>query len=86
MIQNLVSQVFPAHITARKRSLRQGNVFTPVCHSVHGGRTCVAKGACVSEEGGVHGKGACMERGGGLCAGKTATESGGTHPTGMHSY
>ena len=24
-------------ITARKRSLRQGNVFTPVCHSVHRG-------------------------------------------------
>ena len=24
-------------ITARKRSLGQGNVFTPVCNSVHGG-------------------------------------------------
>ena len=24
-------------ITARKRSLVQGNVLTPVCHSVHGG-------------------------------------------------
>ena len=24
-------------ITARKRSLVQGNIFTPVCHSVHGG-------------------------------------------------
>ena len=24
-------------ITARKRSLGQGNVFTPVCDSVHGG-------------------------------------------------
>ena len=24
--------------TTRKRSLGQGNVFTPVCHSVHGGR------------------------------------------------
>ena len=23
--------------TARKRSLGQGNIFTPVCHSVHGG-------------------------------------------------
>ena len=23
--------------TARKRSLRQGNIFAPVCHSVHGG-------------------------------------------------
>ena len=26
-------------ITARKRSLGQGNVFTRVCHSVHGGST-----------------------------------------------
>ena len=26
----------PIVITARKRSLGQGNVFTPVCHSVHG--------------------------------------------------
>ena len=24
-------------ITARKRSLGQGNIFTPVCHSVHTG-------------------------------------------------
>ena len=24
-------------LTVHKRSLRQGNVFTPVCHSVHGG-------------------------------------------------
>ena len=24
-------------ITARKRSLGQGNIFTPVCHSVHSG-------------------------------------------------
>ena len=26
-----------AIFTARKRSLGQGNVFTPVCHSAHGG-------------------------------------------------
>ena len=25
-------------ITARKRSLGQGNIFAPVCHSVHGRR------------------------------------------------
>ena len=25
------------HFTARKRSLGQGNVFKPVCHSLHGG-------------------------------------------------
>ena len=34
MFQN-ISRIF----TARKRSLRQGNVFTPVCHSVH--RECL---------------------------------------------
>ena len=35
-------------ITARKRSLGQGNIFTPVCHSVHGGGgtipACIAGG------------------------------------------
>ena len=28
--------------TARKRSLGQGNIFTPVCHSVHGGGVCLS--------------------------------------------
>ena len=31
-------------ITARKRSLGQGNIFTPVCYSVHGGGCMVALG------------------------------------------
>ena len=31
-------------VTARKRSLGQGNVFTPVCHSVHGGGVCIQRG------------------------------------------
>ena len=35
--------------TARKRSLGQGNIFTPVCHSVHRGACVVAWG-----EGGMH--------------------------------
>ena len=46
-------------ITARKRSLGQGNIFTPVCHSVHRGgmRGCswggmVARGACMVALGG----------------------------------
>ena len=58
-------------ITARKRSLGQGNVFTPVCQSFcsqgGGGRAwqgvgmhgrewaCMAGGACMT--GGVHGRG-----------------------------
>ena len=40
--------------------------------------------------GGMHGRGTCMAGGhawqGDMCAGQTATEAGGTHPTGMHSY
>ena len=30
-----------AIITARKRSLGQGNISTPVCHSVHRGGVCL---------------------------------------------
>ena len=63
-------------ITARKRSLGQGNIFTPVCHSVHRwgmhgcqggvhgcweGACVVAAGRCVVAAGGVHGcLGACV--------------------------
>ena len=61
-------------ITARKRSLGQGNIFTPVCHSVHGGggrawlpggwRAWLPGGAWLL--GGMHGwqGGACMVKGG----------------------
>ena len=40
---SVVTHVIVTHtlITARKRSLGQGNIFTPVCHSVHGGGACV---------------------------------------------
>ena len=51
-------------ITARKRSLGQGNIFTPVCHSVHRGGTCVVA------PGGMHGcsRGwACVAAPGGVC-------------------
>ena len=34
--QTCTSAVADHIFTARKRSLGQGNVFTPVCHSVHG--------------------------------------------------
>ena len=33
-------------VTARKRSLGQGNIFTPVCHSVHRGRRCYPSMHC----------------------------------------
>ena len=45
--------------TARKRSLGQGNIFTPVCHSVQGG-ACVAGGGHVCMPGGHAWQGACM--------------------------
>ena len=57
-------------ITARKRSLGQGNIFTSVCHSVHGrgmhARGDVHVGVCVHAwgtcvVGGVHARGcACL--------------------------
>ena len=34
--------------TDRKRSLGQGNVFTPVCHSVHGGGGSLHPGGSAS--------------------------------------
>ena len=40
----------PLLFTARKRSLGQGNIFTPVCHSVHRGG-----GMCGCSRGGMHG-------------------------------
>ena len=64
-------------VTARKRSLGQGNIFTPVCHSVHRGgvhgcswgdmRGC-SGGACVVAQGGVNGcsRGACVVAPGGM--------------------
>ena len=83
-------------ITARKRSLGQGNIFTPVCHSVHRGGhawllpgggagegACMVApgGACVVARGGVHG----CSGGGGVCM----VAPGGVHGFiwgGMHGF
>ena len=65
-------------ITARKRSLGQGNIFTPVCHSVHRGDAWFRGGAW--SWGGLVPGGCLVETPPG-----TATAAGGTHPTGMHS-
>ena len=55
---------FGGHLfTTRKRSLGQGNIFTPVCHSVHRGACMVAPGGvCMVAPGGMHGcsGGACV--------------------------
>ena len=65
--------------TARKRSLGQGNIFTPVCHSVHrgggmhgclGGACVVARGgACVVAPGGVGGHAWLLQGGMHGCSG-----------------
>ena len=68
---NTSSPIHKAVITARKRSLGQGNIFTPVCHSVQwghawllwggmhgcsgGGHVWLLRGACMVAQGGMHG-------------------------------
>ena len=37
ILKRELSSVYREIITTRKRSLRKGNVFTHVCHSVHRG-------------------------------------------------
>ena len=69
-----------AFFAARKRNLGQGNVFTPVCHSVH-------RGVCIR---GVHGGGGLHPGGLGRPPAPSETTGyghrlGGTHPTGMRS-
>ena len=64
--------------------LREGNVFTPVCQSVHRGAcmqgACVV-GACMA--GDMHGR--CMAGGAWGHAWWGNAWQGGMHPTGMHS-
>ena len=57
-----------AVITARKRSLGQGNIFNPVCHSVHGGVPGPV-GVCLIWGGGACSRGVCSGGGGGACSG-----------------
>ena len=45
-------------ITARKRSLGQGNIFTPVCHSVH--RGVPGPEGCVPDLGGACSRGSAL--------------------------
>ena len=74
-------------ITARKRSLGQGNIFTPVCHSVHGGGGGGVRGwkACVAG-GGMCGQGGRHAWLGGVC-GRGHAWPGGAWPGGnMHGW
>ena len=63
MLQNIGLLLLFVFFTARKRSLGQGNIFTPVCHSVHGGGMHGERGACMVK-GGMHGWGGMCGRGG----------------------
>ena len=67
--------------TARKRSLGQGNIFAPVCHSVHRGECLVLGGVCSQRgsapRGGVPGpEGEVPGPGGGLFLGGGAWSQG----------
>ena len=46
LLSNLSNSIFTAH----KRSLGQGNVFRPVCHSVHRGGFCIGEGGLPTGE------------------------------------
>ena len=61
-----INHKLPLLITARKRSLGQGNVFTPVCHSVHGGGG--RRGLCPNMHHRSHdsGGGVCVQEQGSL--------------------
>ena len=65
-------------VTARKRRLGQGNVFTPVCHSVHRGGVgfpaCITghmtRGFCIGGGREVCIQGVCLHLGRGVCIGE----------------
>ena len=85
-----VASNFCIIFTARKRSLGQGNIFTPVCHSVHRGACVVARGVCGCR-GGMCGGGACMVAGGwlwgaGMVAGGRVWLQGGVHGCGGSAW
>ena len=65
----------PFVITVRKRNLEQGNAFTPVSHSIHGGH--VWRGVC----GGGTSVAWCCVCVAGVGAIETATEAGAMHLT-----
>ena len=54
-VVNWSSNEFPFLITARKRNFGQGNIFTPVCHSVHRGGVRGCRGGVHGCRGGMHG-------------------------------
>ena len=64
-------------ITARKRSFGQGNIFAPVCYSVHGGSA--------SLHAGIHPRDQRQHPPTGVHAGRYGQQVGGMHPTGMQS-
>ena len=80
--------------TTCKRSLGQGNIFTPVCHSVHRGGICLS--ACWDTTPRNHAPPGAMQHPlqtmhhqhptpGAEHAGRYGQCAGGTHPTGMQS-
>ena len=77
-------------ITARKRSLGQGNIFLVVCQEFCSQGGCLLRGGdwsegCMFWGGSALGGGAPGPGGPGGDPPQTATAAGSTHPTGMHS-
>ena len=60
--------MFCNFFTARKRSLRQGNIFTPVCHSVHGGVPGPGRGCLLLGVSALGRRRVCSGEGGGVCS------------------
>ena len=62
--------------------LREGNVFTPGCDSIHRGGVLGERG--VYGKGGMHGKGGMCGKGGGCMTKRGHVWQGGMHGGGVH--
>ena len=76
--------------TALKRSLGQGNIFAPVCHSVHRGEYLTPSGTRYNPQDQVHPPDQVPPRDqvhppGAEHTGRYGQHVGGMHPTGMQS-
>ena len=82
-ISNPIAKIF----TASKRSLGLGNVFTPVCHSVHRWGWLPSMHHRSHHQGGLHPWGSASREGLGRhpSTSEYGQQAGDTHPTGMYS-
>ena len=82
MLMTYISLLLLCIITARKRSLGQSNVFTGMCHSVHGGGLCMMSlplwltGPMFLQGGSLSLVPCSFQVGGGLCPGGSLSKGG----------